>query len=111
LKLKIGQIQRIPLPKIVFKDLAEQVAMNKLRYRALAIILTALLLPALLFATGANLSPGLLHYISSRWGYEELKHVQSWYQLIRMHESLSMPSSNARQNIKFQGSCNWQAYL
>ena len=75
--------------------------MSELSHRpvqTLAIMLTALLLPAILFAAVTDISPGLLRYINSRWGDGGLKQVQSWYQLMRTQESLSTPSTTARQN-------------
>lgn len=65
--------------------------------QALTIMLTALSLSALLFAVGIELSPGLLRYISSRWGDQGLSHVQSWHQFIRTQESLPKISSNTMQ--------------
>lgn len=77
-----------------------QIGMNKLHHRsvqAIAIMLTTLLLPALLFARGTDASPGLMRYINSRWGEEGLRHTQDWFELIRTHESLSMSFSNTKQ--------------
>jgi predicted transglutaminase-like cysteine proteinase len=92
--------QKLSLLMWISKGVSEQPGMNKLHHRAahaLAIMFAVLFLPALLCSAESDLSPGLLRYISSRWGDEGQKHVLSWNQFIRTQESLSMTSSNSIQ--------------
>ena len=84
----------------MFEGVVEQLGMNKLCHRAVQVIvimLTSLLLPALLFAAGTDISPGLLRYINSRWGNEGQQRVQSWYHFISTQKSLPKPSPDTMQ--------------
>lgn len=61
------------------------------------VIMLAALLPALLFASNENFSPGLLRFINDKWGEEGQLQVIGWHQLIRTQKSMSSSSANILQ--------------